>query len=694
MPSNGLATSERDTTAGDTIVARFDAVFGRRASLLLGSLVLTGIGTACFHLLVAGWIPTPDREGFERLLNLLLLIAVPCTAAQVVVVRAASEAIGSGSGLRWRSSASVVVGACAGVGALVVAQSVVWPGPLDVGGPVPALAAAAYLVVAGAGVVPRGVLLASFRFGPVAISAIGGLTVRLATLWFVAAVFGASLQASLLTLLAGELVTTGVLIWSARPSGEGSPVELTIRWRAVGEALLAFAGLWLLVVVETVLAANYLGGDAHRQFSAASDVARLTLFVPQVVVVVALARFGGGGAAAREALRRTLRITALLSLATVATLALFGPSLLTRILPGLPVPPALVLVLGVASGVVSLLYVLVTYHVARGLPSAGTVWLALAGIVIAAWMWHSSAAAFAVAFVLVVLCALARLLAGPALVGPAASWPSVERRHRTPVPESGPELSVVVPFFNPGGQRLRRHLAELFDTLEHERVSFEVVAVSDGSTDHSEASLSELRARGLEVIVLDRNCGKGAALCAGITRARGRYVGFIDADGDIPSRLWHPFLTLMHMYEADMVVGSKRHALSDVQYSTSRRLYSRAYQVLVHMLFRVGVADTQTGIKLFRREVIVDVLPLVVERGFVFDLEVMVVARRRGWRRVLEAPVSVGHQVGSTISPRSVGTMLRQTLVLAVRLHVLRSYDTPATGSTLRPAGTLAVGPR
>jgi hypothetical protein len=325
--------------------------------------------------------------------------------------------------------------------------------------------------------------------------------------------------------------------------------------------------------------------------------------------------------------------------------------------------------------------VIITYHAARGLTSAGTVGLALAACVVSAWIWYASIAAFAIAFLMITLCALARLLAGPALIGPSAVWETDERRGRVDLEDEPVELTIVVPFYNPGAV-LRTHLFTLVETLERERVTFEVIAVSDGSTDHSEQLVAELEPRGVRTIVLERNQGKGVALHVGLAAARGRYLGFIDADGDIPSELWHTFLVLMRMYEADMVIGSKRHALSDVHYPLLRQVYSHIYQHMVHVLFRIDVADTQTGIKLFRREVLADVLPLIVERGFVFDLELLVVARRRGWRRVLEAPVRVEHRFRSTISIGSVVRMIRQTVWLALRLHVLRSYDTPSTASS------------
>jgi len=239
------------------------------------------------------------------------------------------------------------------------------------------------------------------------------------------------------------------------------------------------------------------------------------------------------------------------------------------------------------------------------------------------------------------------------------------------------DLTVVVPCFNPGRTTLHDHLAHLVATLEQENVRFEVIAVSDGSTDGSDHLATELEARGVRTLVLDRNRGKGAALHAGLEQGRGRYLGFIDADGDIPADMWHAFLALVALYDADMVVGSKRHPLSRLHYPWLRRLYSRVFQTIVHILFRIDVSDTQTGIKIFRRELLLDVLPLLVEEGFVFDLELLVVARQRGWRRVIEAPVEIHHRFRSSISFRSVLAILHDTTMLAVRTYISRSYDTP-----------------
>jgi len=236
------------------------------------------------------------------------------------------------------------------------------------------------------------------------------------------------------------------------------------------------------------------------------------------------------------------------------------------------------------------------------------------------------------------------------------------------------DFSIVVPFYSPG-PRFGPHLANIIEVLEASGSTFEVIAVSDGSNDGSKRAISDLNHHCIRLIALAHG-GKGSALRAGMTEARGRYVGFIDADGDLPAHLIMHFIELTRVDKApDIVLGSKRHPDSEVVYPLLRRCYSLAYQALIGILFHLPVRDTQTGIKFVRREVLLAVAPRMVEKRFVFDLELLVVARHLGYRQFVEAPVQIGERFSSTISIRAVRGMLLDTLAIFYRLHILKYYD-------------------
>jgi hypothetical protein len=286
------------------------------------------------------------------------------------------------------------------------------------------------------------------------------------------------------------------------------------------------------------------------------------------------------------------------------------------------------------------------------------------------------------------LAGLAGGLAGTALLlqyhGAAAicRWSpplSSLRPHRevpAPVPPGDPEeeveLSMVVPCHN-AGPGLRDFLVRLEAELG-QATSHEVVVVSDGSTDDTLRVARERASATVRVLHYPQRSGKGHALRVGLSRARGTYVGFIDADGDIDPAAIGPFLSLARMYRPDIVLGSKRHPLSRVSYPALRRVMSWTYHKLARVLFRVNVRDTQTGLKLVRRDVLAAVLPRMLEKRYAFDLELLVVARMLGFTRVFEAPVRIDYRFSSHVDLQAALRILLDTAAIFYRRYVLNTY--------------------
>ena len=259
----------------------------------------------------------------------------------------------------------------------------------------------------------------------------------------------------------------------------------------------------------------------------------------------------------------------------------------------------------------------------------------------------------------------------PALVARPLAGPATPVDDAIELPPAEIDLSLVIPFYNPGS-RLAPHVQEVIKVLRAAEVTFEVIAVSDGSTDGSPSSIAGVGQ--VRVVQLARNQGKGAALRVGLAQGRGRYLGFIDGDGDIPAGQLNHFLAATRTGDPDVVLGTKRHPDSDVVYPPLRRLYSFGYQQLNRVLFQLPTRDTQTGIKLIRRETLAAVLPKMVEKRFAFDLELLVVARRMGYRNFVELPVCITERFTSTISLKSVRGMLIDTLAIFYRLRIARFY--------------------
>jgi hypothetical protein len=97
------------------------------------------------------------------------------------------------------------------------------------------------------------------------------------------------------------------------------------------------------------------------------------------------------------------------------------------------------------------------------------------------------------------------------------------------------------------------------------------------------------------------------------------------------------------------------------------------------------VKDTQVGIKMVDRRLISDVLPLLRESRFALDLELLVLAHRLGYTKIVEAPVRIEERFGSTISLKAVWLLLVDTLGLFVRYRIRHQYD-PALRARLGDA--------
>lgn len=240
------------------------------------------------------------------------------------------------------------------------------------------------------------------------------------------------------------------------------------------------------------------------------------------------------------------------------------------------------------------------------------------------------------------------------------------------------KISVIMPAYNEA-RHIVKNLLEVVDTLDSFKFDYEVILVDDGSPDKTyleAAKLLSTHPEFVRVVHYEENRGKGNALICGTTFAKGDYVVFLDADMDLhPSQL--PVLFgIMDAQNADVVIGSKRHPASVVNYPMKRRIYSAVYYTLVRLLFGLPVKDTQTGLKVFKREVLDRVFPRVLVKRFAFDIEVLANAHHLGYK-IVDAPVTLEFQRGvfDRIRPRDVYKILNDTLAIFYRMHILKYYD-------------------
>jgi len=212
-------------------------------------------------------------------------------------------------------------------------------------------------------------------------------------------------------------------------------------------------------------------------------------------------------------------------------------------------------------------------------------------------------------------------------------------------------LSVVIPAYNETA-RLEPTLRRVIDYCRAHHPDFEILVVDDGSTDGTPELVERIAAeeRGVKLIALGANRGKGAAVRSGMLAARGREVLFSDAD------LATPIEELDKLRErladgCDIAIGSRAAPGADirVRQHPMRELMGRTFNLMVRVAALGGIRDTQCGFKLFRRDAAHDLFGRTRLDGFAFDVEVLWLARGR--YQVAEVPVVWSHVDDSKVSP-------------------------------------------
>ncbi len=238
-------------------------------------------------------------------------------------------------------------------------------------------------------------------------------------------------------------------------------------------------------------------------------------------------------------------------------------------------------------------------------------------------------------------------------------------------------LSILMPAYNEATS-IAENVRETVETMQALGIDFEIVVIDDGSLDGTHAAASSaLRVwpDRVRVVRCARNEGKGNALFCGAAYSKGQYVAFLDADMDLHPEQLADFIAIMDEREADAVIGSKFHPKSNVDYPLARRVYSLFYFWLVRLMFGLPVRDTQTGIKLFRREVLDRVIPRVLVKRFAFDLELLANIHHLGYR-IVEAPVTLNFKrVCSRLRLPAVWNVFVDTMAIFYRMRILRYYD-------------------
>ncbi len=229
-----------------------------------------------------------------------------------------------------------------------------------------------------------------------------------------------------------------------------------------------------------------------------------------------------------------------------------------------------------------------------------------------------------------------------------------------------PELSVVIPAFNEA-ERLGPSLERALAYLERRGASFELLVVDDGSGDGTGRVASSYAGRGVRLLTHAVNRGKGAALRTGVLASAGAAVLVSDADFSTPIDEL-PKLE-RRLADAELVLGSRAVPGAELRERQPlyRELMGKAFNLLIRILGIRGLHDTQCGFKLLRGDVGRQLFAEMVVDGFAYDVEMVWLAQRHGYR-VVEVGVVWANSAASKVDPiRSSLEMFRDVIALRLR---------------------------
>ena len=218
------------------------------------------------------------------------------------------------------------------------------------------------------------------------------------------------------------------------------------------------------------------------------------------------------------------------------------------------------------------------------------------------------------------------------------------------------DLSIVIPAFEES-KKIARDVTKAADFLTSNKLESEIIVVDDGSRDDTCETAKKVeipQGVKLEVIRYEQHRGKGYAVRTGVSQSKGDYVMFADSGCCVPYQSALSGLDLIKNDSCDIAHGSRKMSGSHIEKAQSfyRRVCSKIFHwFVVHdMKIPVEFTDTQCGFKIYKGDVARDLYGECVTDGFMFDIEVIMRAIRKGYK-IKEFPIDWTCDPDSRLSP-------------------------------------------
>ena len=237
------------------------------------------------------------------------------------------------------------------------------------------------------------------------------------------------------------------------------------------------------------------------------------------------------------------------------------------------------------------------------------------------------------------------------------------------------ELSIVIPVLNEE-QKIRQDIIAASHFLSGHNLEGEIIVVNDGSTDSTAETAAQTQVdEGVVLKVIDHreHTGKGHAVKSGILKAASEMIMFIDSGNCVPYTNIMQGMEQLKQGRCEMAHGSRFLADSIIRQprNPSRKLASYLFRkyIRMHSPQLKDLTDTQCGLKIYTRSVAQELYAGCITNGFMFDIEIILRARQKGYR-ILEFPVEWTADPDSRLSvSRTLGNIFSELNVIRKALR-------------------------
>ena len=213
----------------------------------------------------------------------------------------------------------------------------------------------------------------------------------------------------------------------------------------------------------------------------------------------------------------------------------------------------------------------------------------------------------------------------------------------SPKPSADPGISVVIPVYNEVDS-VAETLQNVHEHLEASGLTYEVVAVNDGSTDGTSKVFAELELPNINKVAHPQNRGYGAALKTGIKNATYDYIVITDADGTYPNERMAEFVAEMIETKSDMLVGAR--VGENVEIPLIRKPAKKALNELANYLSQTQIPDLNSGFRVMKKDVVKRFLHLLPD-SFSFTTTITLAMLSDGFK-VKYTPIDYFHRQGNS----------------------------------------------